>query len=87
MYCAICASGNQAIFTTEMNIHFHGLENMDSPGVLVFPKVSVCLDCGSSRFTTPKTELSQLARCAPTGASTGERSDDVVVHRSIMLGA
>jgi len=59
--CLSCASGNQAEFTTEMIIHFSGLKNIDKPGVWVFPKVSVCLDCGFSRFSTPKTELALLA--------------------------
>jgi hypothetical protein len=61
MYCALCESSNQAEFPTEMNIHFRGLRNIDKPGVLVFPKVLVCLDCGCSRFTTPGTDLALLA--------------------------
>ena len=71
MPCLLCASGNQAEFTAEINIHFR--KNIDNPGVLVFPKVLVCLDCGASRFSTPETELSQLAQCTPTrGASLRE---------------
>jgi hypothetical protein len=34
-----------------MMIHFRGLEHLDKPGVLLFPKIEVCLDCGLSRFT------------------------------------
>ena len=60
MHCALCDSTNQAEFTTEMMIHFHGIRNIDNPGVLAFPKVLVCLDCGSSRFTTSATELRVL---------------------------
>jgi hypothetical protein len=66
MYCALCESSNQAEFPTEMNIHFRGLRNIDKPGVLVFPKVLICLDCGSSTFTTPKSDLALLAKAAPT---------------------
>jgi hypothetical protein len=44
-----------------MNIHLSGLNNLDKPGVFLFPKVLVCLDCGFSRFTTPETELALLA--------------------------
>jgi hypothetical protein len=62
MCCALCASDNEAEFTTEMNMHFSGLRNIDKPGVLVFPRVLVCLDCGFSRFTTPETELRVLAK-------------------------
>jgi hypothetical protein len=31
-------------------IHFSGIRNLE-PGVLVFPKVLVCFDCGVSHFT------------------------------------
>jgi hypothetical protein len=62
MCCALCKSSNQAEFTSEMMIHFSGLKHLANPGVLVFPRVSVCLDCGSSRFTTPKTELRVLGK-------------------------
>jgi hypothetical protein len=66
MSCLLCASGNEAEFTAEINIHFGGLKNIDHSGVLVFPKLLVCLNCGASRFSTPGAELSQLARCAVT---------------------
>jgi len=69
MYCALCESSNQAEFPTEMNIHFRGLRNIDKPGVLVFPKVLVCLDCGSSRFTSPETELRVLRNGIATPAA------------------
>jgi hypothetical protein len=58
--CFSCASGNEAEFGAEVNIHFPGVKNPDKPGVLVFPKVLVCLDCGSSRFTTSGPELARL---------------------------
>jgi hypothetical protein len=54
-------SSNQSAFNAEINIHFRGRESVEHPGVLVFSKLLVCLDCGSSSFTTPESELSQLA--------------------------
>jgi len=54
MSCLLCASGNQAEFGGEILIHFRDLENLDKPSVWVFPKLFVCLDCGSSRFMTQK---------------------------------
>jgi hypothetical protein len=60
MRCALCKSSKQAEFTSEMMIHFSGSKHLANPGVLVFPKVWVCLDCGSSRFTTPETEMRVL---------------------------
>jgi len=75
MHCALCESSNQAEFTTEMIIHFSGLKNIDKPGVLLYPKILVCLDCGSSRFTTPKADLAVLAgRNKRSEASTGRGS-------------
>jgi hypothetical protein len=61
MSCPSCLSRNEAEFPAEMNIHFPGSENLTKPSVWLFPKVLVCLDCGASRFTTPKNELARLA--------------------------
>ncbi len=88
MPCLACLSGNQAEFTAEINIHLRGRENINNPGVLLFPKLSVCLDCGSSHFSTPQVELSQLVRRPPAHASTQEGSVDAEVSsRRIALGA
>jgi hypothetical protein len=32
----------------------------DDPGILAFPKISVCMDCGASRFSTTGAELRAL---------------------------
>ena len=61
MSFALCSSANQAEFTTEMMIHFSRLKHLTNPVVLIFPRVSICLDCGLSWFTVPKTELVSLA--------------------------
>jgi hypothetical protein len=63
--CLSCKPENQAEFTAEINIHFRGLKNIDNAGVLLFPKVAVCLVCGLSHFTTPLTELALLAGGIP----------------------
>jgi hypothetical protein len=54
MICPSCRSHNQAEFTAEMIVHLPGPENLDKPGVWLFPQLSVCLDCGVSRFTIPQ---------------------------------
>jgi hypothetical protein len=69
MSCTLCASGKEAEFIAEINIHFPGLKNLDKPTVWVFPKVLVCLDCGFSRFTVPKEELALLASAAQKSLS------------------
>jgi len=87
MSCLFCGSGSEAEFTAEINIHFHGLENIDNPGVLLFSKLIVCLDCGMSRFSTPEIELSQLAKrpAASEPKTWRRRADDVVLRRRITL--
>jgi hypothetical protein len=70
MSCPSCASLNQAEFTTEMMIHFSGPMHVDGPGILAFPKISVCMDCGASRFTAPVAELQELRHgIAPVAAN------------------
>ena len=60
MPCTSCASGNQREFPAEVNIHLPGLRNSHNPGVFVFPRLLVCLDCGASSFVTPPSELDEL---------------------------
>jgi hypothetical protein len=64
MSCARCSSLNESEFTTEMMIHFSGPVHINNPGVLVFPTISVCLDCGSAGFNTPTKELRSLREAA-----------------------
>jgi len=68
MFCPLCASSNQSEFAAEVNIHLSGSKNVNKPTVLIFSKLLVCLDCGSSQFTTPKAELALVA----TGTATSE---------------
>ena len=82
MHCPHCASDTQTEFTAEINIHFTGLRNLDSPGVLVFPTLLVCLDCGFSWFTVPHDELALLALCSSkSSASTGTAGERKVALR------
>jgi len=62
MHCELCRSSNQSEFAVEMMIHFSGLKNLDDAGVPAFPKISVCLDCGFSRFFTGQKELARLKK-------------------------
>jgi hypothetical protein len=52
-----------------MMIHFIGRGHIDNPGLLVHAKVSVCVDCGFSRFTPTETELRILANRVAVPAS------------------
>ena len=69
MTCRSCRSVNQAEFPAELLIHFGGLKNLEKPGVLVFPKLLVCLDCGFLQSTVPAPELAYLV----AGTSDRER--------------
>ena len=64
MACVLCASDNEVELSAEIMIHFSGLRNIDRPGVLLYPTILVCLNCGSSRFTVPENELPQLTEGA-----------------------
>jgi hypothetical protein len=82
MSCLLCGSGNQAELTAEMVIHFSGLKNLDKPGVWVFAKFLVCLDCGCSRFTVPKEKLSFIAHTLQTSSPPLELSAGAVALSS-----
>jgi hypothetical protein len=58
--CRLCSSTNEAEFTAEMMIHFSGRKHLENPGVLAFPEMLVCLDCGSGRFRIAEGELNLL---------------------------
>lgn len=60
MRCALCASVNETEFTAEMMIHFGGINHLNNPGVLTFPSVRVCMDCGFSELTLPDEVLDRL---------------------------
>ena len=79
MSCAMCCSAKVAEFIAEMMIHFSGVKHLTNPGLLLFPEVSICLDCGFSWFTLPETELASLVRAAPTtnGKALADRLPDL----------
>ena len=72
MSCKLCSSTNETEFAAEIMIHFSGRRHLENPGVLTFPRISVCLDCGSTRFTIPETELS-LVREGDAPCTAAER--------------
>ena len=59
--CIFCQSANQREFTGEVNIHIPGVNGFTIPTVWVFPRLSVCMDCGKTQFTIPDAELRTLA--------------------------
>ena len=61
MACRRCSSNNQKEFGSEINIHFPGRSGLDVPSVFIFPQLVVCLDCGFTECSLPKSELQRLA--------------------------
>ena len=59
MTCQQCGTSRN-VFPSEIAIHFPGLVNVDKPVVMVFPKLHVCLMCGSTEFELPETERTLL---------------------------
>jgi hypothetical protein len=59
--CKGCHSEKESVFNGEVAIHFPGLGGLDKPIVWVFPKLVVCLECGTAEFAVPEAELRQLA--------------------------
>jgi hypothetical protein len=62
MSCARCLSLHETELNAEINLHFRGLANLGDPGIFVFPKILVCLDCGLSQFVVEKRELAQIVK-------------------------
>lgn len=60
MACKSCGSDRQREFNSEIAIHFRGMEGLNKPVVPIFPKVTVCLDCGFVEFHIGREELRKL---------------------------
>jgi hypothetical protein len=60
MKCQSCQS-SRLQFSAEVNIHFPGWTGLTKPTIWVFPKLQVCMECGSTQFVMPPDQLSALA--------------------------
>jgi hypothetical protein len=69
MSCPSCASLNLAEYATEIMIHHGGPTHPTDPGILVFPKVLVCLTCGYSRLNIAEAELRSLREASGRSAA------------------
>ena len=69
MICHHCESARKS-FTSEIAIHFPGLDGLNKPLVWVFPEVKICLNCGKAEFLVPEKELRVL--------DLGKQIDDTV---------
>jgi hypothetical protein len=57
--CSSCGSLKLTEVNAEICIHFPGLRGLKTAPIFAFPKLAVCLDCGSvqSNFSTKELEL------------------------------
>jgi hypothetical protein len=69
MYCKSCGSTNRGKFNGEIAIHLPGQKTSTKPVVWVFPRLVVCLDCGTAEFAVPEAELHELAKGVATRTS------------------
>ena len=61
--CKQCGSSYIRELVTEACIHAPRLENLNFPGVFVFPTLTVCLMCGMvSGFQIPQEQLAELRK-------------------------
>jgi hypothetical protein len=68
--CNSCSSNRQTQFESEIFIQFPSLKDLDKLPVMVFPTLSVCLDCGVvAEFTIPETELRELRERSESAAA------------------
>ena len=55
-----CRSVNQSEFPAELNIHFPGRGNFETPTVWVFPRLLACLNCGLAEFFIRDADVRRL---------------------------
>jgi hypothetical protein len=75
MACGSCRSANQKTFGAEINIRLSGRTYLDNPGILVFPELAVCLDCGFTHFILRERELNVLKEGLAGHTHTGNYLD------------
>jgi hypothetical protein len=61
MVCSRCGSASHNEVNAEVYIHFPGRAGLNKAGVLVFPRLLLCLGCGLTGFSVPESELQKLA--------------------------
>jgi hypothetical protein len=62
MACSRCDSYNRQNFNSELAIHFPGRDGPKKPTVLVWPELTVCMNCGFTEFTIPEKQLKVLLK-------------------------
>jgi hypothetical protein len=88
MACSVCGSGRQKEFPSEINIHPpRGLKHLSTPGVFAFPRLMVCLDCGSTEFVLEEGERNELVQRHEIERPGAGQSNDADVPRVRRIAA
>jgi hypothetical protein len=61
--CPKCAFESQMQFVTEVNVHLPNPYS-EQVGIFLFPRLSVCPNCGSAQFKVPSEDLRRLVQQA-----------------------
>ena len=61
MPCSACNSQNLRKFGSEIAIHVEeGISDLTKPHVFVFPKITICMDCGHMHAQLNESDLPAL---------------------------
>jgi hypothetical protein len=60
MLCKSCGSKNQKAFDTETSVYRTEFAHANTPPVLIFPKLLICLDCGFIEGQLSESESTDL---------------------------
>jgi len=59
--CDVCGSRHQSKFRSEVCVHFAGPQDLYRTPVVVFPELTICLNCGTvAAFQIEELELVRL---------------------------
>jgi hypothetical protein len=62
MSCTSCGSEHQKEFASEISVHLPGMQNVNEPTVIVFPKLLICMKCGFMESKMAESELRLLRK-------------------------
>lgn len=60
LLCKSCAASNMVELNAELCIHFRGLKGLEVEPICAFPKLKVCLHCGSIQSDLSAKELGRI---------------------------
>jgi len=62
MVCRICNSEAVRELPIEANVHFRGGNALNTPALLLFPRISFCLECGFAETRICERDLKEVRK-------------------------